>query len=94
MPFDYTVHRPVKGGDEHQVTVNPYIQITGQDGSFLLRDGLFWSADGEVIPEDAIPDWVLDEVDRMTPAGRLSVGFPAEVSGPAVSAKASKAPKG
>jgi hypothetical protein len=77
MSFDYQVHRPVKGGAEHQVTTDPYIQITGADGSYLLRYGKFWSADGVEVSEDDIPDWVIAEIGRMTAKGRASVGFEA-----------------
>lgn len=78
MVFDFQTHIPVKGGEEHQMRLNPYVRIGGAEGSFLLRDGKFWTDDGIEVDEEDVPQWVLDEVDRMKPAGLEAVGFKAQ----------------
>lgn len=75
-PFDFAVHKPVKGGAEHQMTEDPYIMLGSSQGQVLLRHGKFWGGGGIEIDPDTIP-WVWDVMSTLSEDALASVGFSA-----------------
>lgn len=74
-PFDFQVHRPVKGGAEHEMTEDPYIVLGSADGDVYLRYGKFWDAGGNEVSVDDLSDQKLTQVDGLTDEALASVGF-------------------
>lgn len=61
------------------VRTNPYISLARGDGvEVLLANGRVHDAAGNPLPADSVPSWIEDEVGKMTPDARLSIGFARE----------------
>jgi hypothetical protein len=73
MSFDYNVHKTNKHTGE--TIANHYMQLSSQEGSILLRGGMFWGADGSNIEVAKVPDWVIDAMETLTEEALNSVGF-------------------
>ena len=77
MPFDYQVHRIIKGGPDgdDRVQAYPYTRISSKEGTIFLRDGRFFGSGGTPIEVFDVPDWVLVSMKDMTVEGLKGLGF-------------------
>jgi len=78
MPLDLVVHKPVKGGAEHEMTELPYTRLSStnlEEGPVFIQAGAFWNQGGEEIDLRNVPQWIWDIVDKWPKRGRDDVGI-------------------
>lgn len=78
--YEYEKTRDADGNEAYRLArINPYISISAGGGpSVFLSGGQVHSAGGKVIPEDQWPAWLPGEIEKLSPQGRIKVGFPSD----------------
>lgn len=78
MPLNLKPHEYSKqeGSSSYRLTkVTPYIRVGSEGESLFLQEGKVFSLDGKQMKD--VPDWCKAEIEKLTPAARAEVGFPA-----------------
>lgn len=78
MAFSLRTHIPKKGDGEGKIArYTPYVRIRGEgaDGPLFIQGGYFYTEGGQHIKQADLPDWVDDEVAKMTPAAKRECGL-------------------
>lgn len=82
--IDYQVHRlvDVKGRRGMKIpdysNPNEYVRIACKDGTVFIQKGKVMYEDGERIPANKMPEWLLAEIKKCDPARLRACGFSAE----------------
>jgi hypothetical protein len=79
MPFSLKTHIPKRGADGESKIARyvPYTRIRGEgaDGPLFIQGGYFYTEGGQHIKAADLPDWVEDEVAKLTPAAKRECGL-------------------
>jgi len=80
MSFSLKTHvtRRSRSGSGEAVTtrVRPYVRLAVQGKETVyIQEGRFYSEGGTEFTDDNLPDWIDDEVAKMTVAARQEVGL-------------------
>jgi len=75
MAFSLKTHIPKRGDAEGKIArYQPYVRINHVDGPPLfIQGGKYYSEGGELIKD--LPDWVDDEVAKMSPTAKRECGL-------------------
>jgi hypothetical protein len=77
MGLDLRTHHTDKRG--RIVNITPHINLKNEGGlSIFLQNGQFYYEDGTLV--EPPPDWVFEEMNKLTPQALESVGFKREKS--------------
>jgi hypothetical protein len=54
---------------------SPYVRLSNGTSPLFLQAGNVYSEDGQMIDEDDLPGWFEEELNKLSPEARKSVGF-------------------
>lgn len=58
--------------------VHPYVRLSKDGTEVYIQDGSTYTAGGEVLPKDKLPDWFNEEIAKVNPAVLRECGYAKE----------------
>jgi len=76
MALNTRSHVIKKGGEGSSLSrVSPHVRLSNGSLTLFLQEGAVYSEDGKVLDADDFPEWLEEEVEKLSPEVRMAVGL-------------------